>query len=269
MSEKSPQKFVINFELYQKIIAGNLDVHIKDAPHYDVFHGELFNWYEQRRIVRDLETVLQLTEGRKVLDVGCGTGNLTLKLAAKNCDLTAVDLSQPMLEILMQKLHKQKIQAMVFCENIDTYLERVESHFDIVTLSSVLHHLPNYLDTLDKLTWLTNPGGVIYITHEPSGIAAHPNSLRNNFYALDSLLWRYISGAWRIQRPTIDWEYSDYHAHHGFGSPEVINFLEERGFEIKKQIFYTATMKLGLSNAIDNILFRPKTHFCAIAQKRR
>ena len=53
MSGKSSQKFEISSELYRKIIAGNVDVHIKDAPLYDVYHGELFNWYEQRRIVRD------------------------------------------------------------------------------------------------------------------------------------------------------------------------------------------------------------------------
>ena len=201
------------------------------------------------------------------MDVGCGTGNLTLKLAAQKCELTAVDLSQPMLDILKEKLRKSKMQATVICENIDTYLEQVNRTFDIITLSSVLHHLPNYFDTLGKLTELTNPNGVIYITHEPSGIATHPNYLRKNFYTLDSLLWRYVSGVWRYQRPSIDWEYSDYHAHHGFDSLDVINFLKEHGFTVTKQKFYAAAMKLGLNNALDNTLFRPKTHFSVIAQK--
>jgi ubiquinone/menaquinone biosynthesis C-methylase UbiE len=269
LSERFPQDFEQSFEqssdLYQKIIAGNLEVHIKDAPLYDIFHGELFNWYEQSRINRDLDTILQFSGGRKVLDVGCGTGNLTMKFVAQNCETTAIDLSQPMLEKLAEKLRRQDAKANIVCENIDTYLERWTGKYDMITLSSVLHHLPNYYATLENLTRFFNPGGVLYITHEPSGIDAPSNPVREKLYSLDSLLWRYISGAWRYRRPKIDWQYSDYHAHHGFNGQGVLGFLEERGFKIIKHAFYSATMRLGINNAIDHLIFRPKTHFSVIA----
>jgi ubiquinone/menaquinone biosynthesis C-methylase UbiE len=163
-------------------------------------------------------------------------------------------------------VRRLEAQVQLLCENVDAYLERSNSRFDIITLSSVLHHLPNYFGTLENLTRVLKPGGVLYLTHEPSGITAPANALRRKFYSLDSLLWRYVSGAWRYRRPKIDWQYSDYHAHHGFNSQRVIGFLEGLGFKIKQQALYSATMKLGLSNALDHLIFRPKTHFSVIAR---
>lgn len=64
-------------------------------------------WAEsQLRIDKSLEAITELLfpfaaprSGERVLDVGCGCGTTTLRLASLGCDVTGVDVSGPMLAV--------------------------------------------------------------------------------------------------------------------------------------------------------------------------
>jgi tRNA (cmo5U34)-methyltransferase len=79
----------------------------------------------------------------RVLDIGCGAGNYTLKLlqALPDLDVSLVDLSQPMLERAVQRIclvtqgHVQPIQADIRA------LELGQNQFDIILAAAVFHHL--------------------------------------------------------------------------------------------------------------------------------
>jgi ubiquinone/menaquinone biosynthesis C-methylase UbiE len=49
------------------------------------------------------ELVAQLARGPEVLDLGCGTGNLSLRLAARGFHVTGVDLSPEMLDLARKR----------------------------------------------------------------------------------------------------------------------------------------------------------------------
>ena len=76
-----------------------------------------------------------------VLEIGCGSGLFTEKVAISGAKITATDLSETLLELAKKK----KINNCQV-EQADVHkLKYPDSHFDIVFGSSVLHHL--YIDT--------------------------------------------------------------------------------------------------------------------------
>ncbi|MCC5910536.1 MAG: methyltransferase domain-containing protein [Clostridiaceae bacterium] len=95
-------------------------------------------WYESKlgRFVDQVETDLAFSMFRpekdmKVLDIGCGTGNFSIKLAKMGCTVVGVDLSDEMLDIAREKV-KQEGLDIVF-HNMDVYDLNFEANqFDAV-----------------------------------------------------------------------------------------------------------------------------------------
>jgi len=146
----------------------NVRAHDIVADRYDAKHVEIYNPFEQARleaVVRDL-AAMSGRESPEALDVGAGTGNLSLKLLAAGCRVCAADVSQRSLDRLAQKagpgapVRKQILEG-----------ERLpfgDASFDIVGTYSVLHHIPDYLLTVSEMLRVLRPGGLLYIDHEAS-----------------------------------------------------------------------------------------------------
>lgn len=122
-------------------------------------------------LVMDLITQAAKTatpQAKRMLDVGCGAGNNTLKLLQMinplDCDM--VDLSQPMLERARHRISAvNKGRVRLFQEDIRT-VDLPEGNYDIIMAAMVLHHLrddQDWEDTFQKLYDLTAPGGSIWI----------------------------------------------------------------------------------------------------------
>ena len=76
---------------------------------------------------------------RRVLDVGCGAGNYSLKMRV-HCPeavFSLVDLSQPMLQRASERLGANTLLYQGDIREI----EFGESHFDVILAAAVLHHL--------------------------------------------------------------------------------------------------------------------------------
>ncbi|MCD8284996.1 MAG: methyltransferase domain-containing protein [Prevotellaceae bacterium] len=105
----------------------------------------------------------------RLLDIGCGAGNFTLKMLEKlpNVHCTLVDLSARMLERAVERV-SQVSQADV--EAIHGDLRTVElptGSFDIILAGAVLHHLrtdDDWQGTFRRLYSLLRPGGCLLVS---------------------------------------------------------------------------------------------------------
>jgi ubiquinone/menaquinone biosynthesis C-methylase UbiE len=149
-------------------IAHNTTAHDAVAGIYDAKHVEIFNALEQGRLTRIVAELVALTglPSPDVLDMGAGTGNVSLKFAALGCKVSAADVSVQSLERLARKA---PAGAPISTHRIDgERLPFPDGSFDIVTSYSVLHHIPDYLLAVREMARVLRPGGYLYIDHEAS-----------------------------------------------------------------------------------------------------
>lgn len=112
------------------------------------------------RAVRRAEWIAanaNLNAGRKVLEIGCGTGNFTEIFAKSGARIVAVDISPDLVQKAM--LRGLPADRVIFIrkrfEDCD-----VDGPFDAVIGSSVLHHL-DIAEALARIYELLKPGGVM------------------------------------------------------------------------------------------------------------
>ncbi len=75
---------------------------------------------------------MQHVTGNKLLDIGCGTAELTLRLVKEGFDVTGVDLSDDMLLIARQKAEEMGIQLPLFQQDMRELTEI--GQYDIITI---------------------------------------------------------------------------------------------------------------------------------------
>lgn len=99
-------------------------------------------------------------EAVSVLDVGCGLGCLTAKLAANNRDVLAVDLSPEMISRARQKAGATGRVTFLCCDFLEQ--DFVSRQFDCVITSATLHHVPEDI-AVPRMVGLLRPGGRLVI----------------------------------------------------------------------------------------------------------
>ena len=77
------------------------------APFYDKFNGDInySDWADF--IEKIIEREYKLGKPELVLDLGCGTGSMTLELAGRGYDMTGVDYSSEMLDIARERAENE------------------------------------------------------------------------------------------------------------------------------------------------------------------
>ena len=116
---------------------------------------------------------------RRVLDIGCGAGNNTLKLLQflnpLDCDL--VDLSLPMLDRARERVGAVNTGTTTVLQGDFRSLDLPAGRYDVIVAAAVLHHLREDRDweaAFRKIFDLTAPGGSVWITdlvaHETGGV---------------------------------------------------------------------------------------------------
>jgi SAM-dependent methyltransferase len=101
--------------------------------------------------------------GRRVLEIGCGTGNLTRLLLEKAEEVTAIDIHAAHLKLLATRVrvpdgHKLSIKN----QNIEEDMTDV-SGFDTVVLVNVLEHLSQPDEALRRIYQALDPGGRVVV----------------------------------------------------------------------------------------------------------
>jgi len=100
-------------------------------------------------------------QGTRVLDIGCGTGELLGELHKRNCEVWGVDSDKRDIEVAKQFFGLSNLYAMPLD---DFFLKMDLPLFDIITFFEVLEHLDNPLAFIDNVKKLLKPGGRIIMS---------------------------------------------------------------------------------------------------------
>lgn len=109
------------------------------------------NAYYHRLLLRQLPPA-----PARVLDVGCGAGDLAARLARVAGRVDALDVSGPMIE-----LARTAVPGNVTCLHADVLTHPLPAGaYDAIVSLTALHHLP-LADVLPRLAAALRPGGVL------------------------------------------------------------------------------------------------------------
>ena len=259
---------VIGESLRESIHEANIAVHRFEAEYYELFHPEVYSNQEQIRIGSVLNLVHKLVVDNQqiALDFGAGTGNLTGKLLRLGYKVTAIDISAEMCAILERKykpyLENRKLVV------INSPIESVsfsKGEFDLITCYSVLHHLPDYFETLHRLSVFLKKGGVLYVDHEASPFYWEDESskLANiikliHFHSIPLINALYFQVA-GVRIPSIDYTLSDYwhKKEHPLDHGEIEDVFERESFNFFKRVDYHLK-----GTWISNPIFHIYRHVC-------
>ncbi len=106
-------------------------------------------------------TKARMTPQDTVLDVGCGTGSLALRLAPTGAQLHGLDISTEMIRIANGKAAAKKVDNVTFHTGPfdDTFTAFEPASLDGICAYSILHLVADRPAALDRIFRLLKPGG--------------------------------------------------------------------------------------------------------------
>jgi SAM-dependent methyltransferase len=262
------------------IVEHNRVHHATMAWLYDYSYPNMTHWYEKALLARDLRLIRSLMpqdRSPRVLDVGTGTGRLALRFVRLGWAVHGVDLSPEMLAVCRTKYDTiRPPKGTLTLEVRDVTHIGGGASYDLISFSSVLHHLPYYSETLRRALDLLAPGGLIYITHEPE---RQPKGKRSPLSKALSIVDQALRAPQQVRKQAVralhgrdhpkpqGMALTDYHDKAGLDLDAITALLHECGFEVKRLMFYK-DRKTGMIAWLDTHLFRTAGRkFRLIAQK--
>lgn len=136
---------------------------------FNKFFNDYDDWYQTPvgQFVDQAETqtlvkLLQPKAQQKILDVGCGTGNFTIKLAQQGCQVTGVDIAPNMLQQARQKLQQQQLTAQLKIMNVEK-LSFLDNSFNAAFSMAAFEFINDIQSAYQEMWRVVQPGGHIVI----------------------------------------------------------------------------------------------------------
>ncbi len=101
------------------------------------FDGETYRWHFYKKLLGDFDF-----RGKKVLEIGCGTGMNSMLMAKAGAHVTFLDNSQEALDIVKRNLEKFGLDGDIVRRN--AFHHGFEDEFDLVHSEGVIEHFKGY-----------------------------------------------------------------------------------------------------------------------------
>lgn len=140
--------------------------------HFSLLYDQLMDEapYDQWMEFLTTQVNNHFSEAKKVLDLACGTGEMSIRLFERGFDVVGVDLSEEMLSIAYQKAVDKGFRIPFFRQNMTELTEF--SYFDIVIIfCDSLNYLQTEQDVANTFTsvfqCLNHGGLLLFDVHSP------------------------------------------------------------------------------------------------------
>ena len=110
-----------------------------------------------------LEYIMRQTDlkGKRVLDVGCGGGILTEKIARQAAETIRIGASSHMTEIARTHAKQSNIDIRYINTDIEHITRFTKAGFDVILCMELLEHVPSYESVIAACKKALNPGGIV------------------------------------------------------------------------------------------------------------
>ncbi|MBL1213280.1 MAG: class I SAM-dependent methyltransferase [Ignavibacteriae bacterium] len=131
----------------------------------ELYSNEYFamqsNWLLKKRALElsnRFDTALKFLPQKEItfLDIGAGEGKTLIEGAKRGWDVTGID-------IVDSRIDSAKSKGIKFIEAKFMEYDFPENHFDFIYLDSVLEHVINPKQYLQKINQILKPGGILYV----------------------------------------------------------------------------------------------------------
>ena len=132
----------------------------------DFFNAQASCWDEQMirydDVICQILDNAQVTEGKRVLDVACGTGVLIPDYMERNVEsVTAIDISTEMIKIAKNKFTQENVE--IICGDIET--AEFSDAFDSIVVYNAFPHFGEPQLLIDRLVGMLRNEGRLTIAH--------------------------------------------------------------------------------------------------------
>lgn len=218
----------------------NIRHHDAEAEIFERAHPEGSSVYERSKVSKSMAFIAGNSNMRDLcVDVGCGTGFVTGFELPLYKTVVATDISRRMLEVVRKRLGHFASLNLLVCDA--EYLPLKSEIADLVSVSSVLHHLPKPFNSLTDISRILKEGGFLYVTREPNF-----QRLRRFFDFFDQVIVQKLAKLFRrlplfrselYREPNIvvdglDYAKVDVHYSTGFHVTQLAEFLRSKSFDL-------------------------------------
>ncbi len=145
--------------------------YLEDCSGYDLFKKTNGDAIDDR--LQKIVTLLPNLKNAKILDIGCGRGELGIYLAKKGNYVLGIDYSKNAIDLAKKALSLQSgfVRSRLSFLTLDLHnLESLKNKFDLIVCTEVWEHIyPDEQDALLKsVRTLLKPGGFVFIHTAPS-----------------------------------------------------------------------------------------------------
>lgn len=169
----------------------------------------------------------QVKEGMKVLDVGCGRGELAVRCAAAGCQVWAIDYSEDSIAIAKANMRERASpdnQRLIKIQRMNAKsLAFPSDFFDRVFLIDIVEHLyPEELEmAMREVKRVTKPGGRVVVHTAPNAWLIQP------IYFIAGLVFHWKRHPWHVNEQSF---FGLHRIMSSIGRDKEVHISKESGF---------------------------------------
>ncbi len=141
------------------------------------------------KFIKEVRDSIEINKEFTLMDFGCGTGLIGLDFVDDVEKLFMVDTSEAMLEVLKDKVGKQKINNVSIFKGDIKGLNIEQASVDIIVSFMAFHHLENIPEIIMIFNKILKNGGVIIVGDllEEDGSFHGDDKVAHNGFSLNSI----------------------------------------------------------------------------------